>query len=57
MDSGGRSDIEPLRGQVLITERVERFLDLPTGSVRQTGDRVRIAVFIIISSPEFAVQK
>lgn len=30
--------VKPLRGQVLITERVERFLDLPTGSVRQTGD-------------------
>lgn len=30
--------VEPLRGQVLITERVEPFLDLPTGSVRQTGD-------------------
>ena len=35
---GLRAPVEPLRGQVLITERVERFLDLPTGSVRQTGD-------------------
>jgi glycine/D-amino acid oxidase-like deaminating enzyme len=30
--------VTPVRGQVLITERVVPFLDLPTGSVRQTGD-------------------
>ena len=35
---GLSAPVEPLRGQVLITERVEPFLDLPTGSVRQTGD-------------------
>jgi glycine/D-amino acid oxidase-like deaminating enzyme len=35
---GMRAPVRPLRGQVLISERVEPFLDLPTGSVRQTGD-------------------
>ena len=35
---GLSAPVAPLRGQVLITERVEPFLDLPTGSVRQTGD-------------------
>ena len=35
---GLRAPVRPQRGQVLISERVEPFLDLPTGSVRQTGD-------------------
>ncbi len=35
---GLHAPVTPLRGQVLITERVEPFLHLPTGSVRQTGD-------------------
>lgn len=30
--------VKPVRGQVLITERAAPFLELPTGSVRQTGD-------------------
>lgn len=30
--------VKPVRGQVLISERVAPFLELPTGSVRQTGD-------------------
>lgn len=30
--------VRPVRGQVLITERVEPFLNLPTATVRQTGD-------------------
>jgi len=35
---GLSAPVKPVRGQVLITERVEPFLDLPTASVRQTGD-------------------
>ena len=35
---GLSAPVKPVRGQVLISERVEPFLDLPTGSVRQTGD-------------------
>jgi len=35
---GLSAPVKPVRGQVLISERVEHFLDLPTGSVRQTGD-------------------
>jgi glycine/D-amino acid oxidase-like deaminating enzyme len=35
---GLSAPVKPVRGQVLISERVERFLDLPTASVRQTGD-------------------
>jgi glycine/D-amino acid oxidase-like deaminating enzyme len=35
---GLSAPVRPVRGQVLISERVERFLDLPTASVRQTGD-------------------
>ncbi|KSV63394.1 hypothetical protein N183_35680 [Sinorhizobium sp. Sb3] len=30
--------VRPVRGQVLISERVQPFLSLPTASVRQTGD-------------------
>lgn len=30
--------VEPVRGQVLISERVAPFLSMPTASVRQTGD-------------------
>ncbi len=30
--------VEPVRGQVLISERVAPFLEIPTASVRQTGD-------------------
>lgn len=35
---GLSAPVKPVRGQVLITERVAPFLDLPTASVRQTGD-------------------
>lgn len=35
---GLQAPVRPQRGQVLISERVEPFLDLPTVSVRQTGD-------------------
>ncbi|HEV2508310.1 FAD-binding oxidoreductase [Bosea sp. (in: a-proteobacteria)] len=35
---GLNAPVKPIRGQVLISERVAPFLDLPTGSVRQTGD-------------------
>lgn len=35
---GLSAPVKPVRGQLLITERVEPFLHLPTGSIRQTGD-------------------
>jgi glycine/D-amino acid oxidase-like deaminating enzyme len=35
---GLSAPVKPLRGQVLISERMKPFLNLPTGSVRQTGD-------------------
>lgn len=31
-------DVRPLRGQILITERMPRWLDLPTTSIRQTNE-------------------
>jgi glycine/D-amino acid oxidase-like deaminating enzyme len=35
---GLSAPVQPNRGQVLITERVQPFLHYPTGHVRQTGD-------------------
>lgn len=35
---GLEAPVKPVRGQVMISERIAPFLDLPTGSVRQTGD-------------------
>lgn len=35
---GLRQPVHPQKGQVLVTERVDRFLDMPTTHVRQTGD-------------------
>ncbi|MGE8145582.1 NAD(P)/FAD-dependent oxidoreductase [Pseudomonas frederiksbergensis] len=35
---GLRAPVVPLRGQILVTERVKRFLDYPTLSVRQTAE-------------------
>jgi glycine/D-amino acid oxidase-like deaminating enzyme len=30
--------VKPLRGQIMVTERLKRFLDLPTAFVRQTAE-------------------
>jgi len=35
---GLRAPVQPLRGQILVTERARPFLDIPTTSVRQTGE-------------------
>ena len=35
---GLRAPITPERGQILVTERVERFLPMPMGSIRQTAE-------------------
>ena len=35
---GLNQPVYPLKGQILVTERMDRFLDLPTVHVRQTGE-------------------
>lgn len=35
---GLEAPVQPNRGQVMVTERMTPFLDLPTGQVRQTGE-------------------
>lgn len=32
--------VEPNRGQIIVTERLQPFLELPTGQIRQTGEGV-----------------
>ncbi|MEO1469062.1 MAG: FAD-dependent oxidoreductase [Pseudomonadota bacterium] len=55
---GLRQPVYPLKGQVLVTERVDRFLDIPTTHIRQTadgtvmiGDSQEDAGFDIASAP------
>jgi glycine/D-amino acid oxidase-like deaminating enzyme len=35
---GKRFPVRPQRGQILVTQRTRRFLELPTATVRQTGE-------------------
>lgn len=35
---GLKAPLRPERGQILVTERLEKFLDYPTGTVRQTDE-------------------
>lgn len=35
---GLQAPVQPNRGQIIVTEKLEKFLDLPTGQIRQTGE-------------------
>ncbi|MFV2092637.1 MAG: NAD(P)/FAD-dependent oxidoreductase [Hyphomicrobiales bacterium] len=37
-DLGHRFPVKPQRGQILVTRRTSRFLDIPTAHLRQTGE-------------------